>query len=145
MAARLATGDVWFGHGDICPSLPEWPVLGFIQSLKGRMPPLCRLTLAARKRRQVIDHDTTITHSSERFRALHQLAGEGHLEDPEKYAAIQEYLDIPHFIDYLVLNWNSGNLDWGFNNWFAAVQNPAGQVRYFVWDGERTWFEGRNL
>lgn len=94
---------------------------------------------------QVVDHDTTVSNSSERFKALHQLAGEGHLEDPEKYAAIQTYLDIPHFIDYLILNWYSGNLDWGFNNWFAAVQNPAGPVRYFVWDGERTWFEGAEI
>ncbi len=94
---------------------------------------------------QVVDHDTTVSNSSERFKALHQLAREGHLEDPQKYAAIQSYLDIPHFIDYLILNWYSGNLDWGFNNWFAAVQNPAGQVRYFVWDGERTWFEGAEI
>jgi hypothetical protein len=94
---------------------------------------------------QVVDHDTTISNSSQRFRALHQLAREGHLEDPEKYAAIQTYLDIPHFIDYLILNWYSGNLDWGFNNWFAAVQNPTGQVRYFVWDGERTWFDGAEI
>ena len=94
---------------------------------------------------QVIDHDITTSNSSERFKALHQLAREGHLEDPEKYAAVQAYLDIPHFINYLILNWYSGNLDWGFNNWFAAVQNPAGLVRYFVWDGERTWFDGAEI
>jgi len=94
---------------------------------------------------QIIDHDTTLTNSSERFKALHQLAQAGHLEDPEKYATIQSYLDIPHFIDYLIVNWYSGNLDWGFNNWFASVQNSAGQVRYFVWDGERTWFDGAEI
>ncbi|MEW5958344.1 MAG: lamin tail domain-containing protein [Chloroflexota bacterium] len=94
---------------------------------------------------QVVDHDTTRSNSSERFKALHQLAREGHLDKPEKYQAIQTYLDIPHFIDYLILNWYSGNLDWGFNNWFATVQNPAGQVRYFVWDGERIWFDGAEI
>ncbi|MCK6626334.1 MAG: lamin tail domain-containing protein [Anaerolineae bacterium] len=94
---------------------------------------------------QVVDHDTTVANTSQRFKALHQLAQEGDLQDPEKYAAIQTYLDIPHFMDYLILNWYSGNLDWGFNNWFAAVQNPAGQVRYFVWDGERTWFDGAEI
>ncbi len=94
---------------------------------------------------QVVDHDSAIDSASERFKILHQLARAGQLAEPEKYAAIQAYLDIPHFIDYLILNWYSGNLDWGFNNWFAAVQNPAGQVRYFVWDGERTWFDGAEI
>ncbi|GIK40826.1 MAG: hypothetical protein BroJett011_46590 [Chloroflexota bacterium] len=94
---------------------------------------------------QVVDPDTALTNTSERFQTLNQLAREGHLEDPEKYALIQTYLDIPHFIDYLILNWYSGNLDWGFNNWVAAVQKPSGQVRYFVWDGERTWFNGAEI
>jgi hypothetical protein len=94
---------------------------------------------------QVIDQEETLTNTSERFKALHKLASESQLEDPANYAAIKTYLDIPHFIDYLILNWYSGNLDWGFNNWFAGVQNPAGQVRYFVWDGERTWYEGAEI
>jgi len=94
---------------------------------------------------EVISHEETTTNTSERFKTLHRLAAEGGLEDPEKYAAINQYLDIPHFIDYLILNWYTGNLDWGFNNWYAAVQNPSGQVRYFVWDGERTWYEGAEI
>lgn len=94
---------------------------------------------------QVVNHDTTLTNTSERFKTLHQLARQGRLEDPERYAAIQKYLDVSHFIDYLILNWYTGNVDWGFNNWFASVQNPAGQVRYFVWDGERTWFDGAEI
>jgi hypothetical protein len=94
---------------------------------------------------QTISHQETTSHSSERFKALHDLASEGDLEAPEKYAAVKTYLDIPHFIDYLILNWYSGNLDWGFNNWYVGVQNPAGQIRYFAWDGERTWYEGAEI
>lgn len=94
---------------------------------------------------QAFNQAETLTHGSERFKTLHQLAGEGHLDDPAKYTLINSYLDISHFIDYLILNWYSGNLDWAFNNWYAAVHNPAGQVRYFVWDGERTWYEGAEI
>ena len=94
---------------------------------------------------EVISHSGTLGNSSDRFKTLHRLAGEGHLEDPEKYAAIQTYLDIPHFVDYLILNWYAGNLDWAFNNWYAGVQRSSGQVRYFAWDGERTWYDGAEI
>jgi hypothetical protein len=94
---------------------------------------------------QAFNQGETLTHGSERFKTLHQLAGAGQLDDPERYALIKSYLDIPDFIDYLILNWYSGNLDWAFNNWYAAVRNPAGPVRYFVWDGERTWYEGAEI
>jgi hypothetical protein len=94
---------------------------------------------------QVISHGEALDHSSERFETLHRLAGNGQLEDPEQYAAIQEYLDIPHFVDYLILNWYAGNLDWAFNNWYAGVRRSSGQVRYFVWDGERIWYDGAEI
>jgi hypothetical protein len=94
---------------------------------------------------QFISHQETLSNSSDRFKTLHKLADDGQLEDPEKYAAIASYLDIPHFIDYLILNWYAGNLDWGFNNWYAGVQNTSGPVRYFVWDGERIWYEGADI
>jgi hypothetical protein len=94
---------------------------------------------------QAISHAETLSNSSDRFKTLHRLAGEGQLEDPARYAAIKTYLDIPHFVDYLILNWYAGNLDWTFNNWYAGVQSSSGQVRYFVWDGERTWYEGAEI
>ncbi|HEX9925235.1 MAG TPA: chitobiase/beta-hexosaminidase C-terminal domain-containing protein [Anaerolineae bacterium] len=94
---------------------------------------------------QVISHEETVTHTSDRFKTLHHLAAQGQLYDPEKYEAISSYLDVPGFIDYLILNWYSGNLDWGFNNWYAGMHQSDGPVRYFVWDGERTWFEGAEI
>ncbi len=94
---------------------------------------------------QFISHQETLSNSSDRFKTLHKLAGDGQLEDPEKYATIKSYLDIPHFIDYLILNWYVGNLDWAFNNWYAGVRNTSGPVRYFVWDGERIWYDGAEI
>jgi hypothetical protein len=86
-----------------------------------------------------------ISGSSDRFLMLHQLARQGGLADPGKYAVIKEYLDTTDFIDYLILNWYAGNEDWPDANWYAGVQNPDGQVRYFVWDGEMTWLTGANI
>jgi len=94
---------------------------------------------------QTVSHGDTPGDMNGRFETLHQLAGQGQLGDPEKYAAIQAYLDIPHFVDYLILNWYAGNLDWAFNNWYAGVRRSSGQVRYFVWDGERTWYDGAEI
>ena len=94
---------------------------------------------------ETISHSEALDPPSGRFATLHRLAGEGQLGDPEKYAAIQAYLDIPHFVDYFVLNWYAGNLDWAFNNWYAGVRRSSGQVRYFCWDGERTWYDGAEI
>jgi len=92
-----------------------------------------------------ISHGDVQDGSSERFETLHRQAAAGRLEDPQRYAAMQELLDIPHFVDYLVLNWYAGNLDWAFNNWYAGVRRDSGPVRYFCWDGERTWTDGAEI
>jgi hypothetical protein len=89
-----------------------------------------------------VNHTGTISGSGERFETLHELASAGGLEDPEKYAAIKQYIDIPHFIDYIILNFYCGNEDWGRTNWYAGVRNPEGKAKYFVWDGEWIWIDG---
>ncbi len=94
---------------------------------------------------QTISHEETVSHSSERFKMLHQLAAEGSLEDTEKYQTLKTYLDVPHFIDYLILNWYTGNIDWAFNNWYAGVGNESEPIKYFVWDGERIWDTGAEI
>ena len=94
---------------------------------------------------QALNHGDALDEPTGRFEILHQLAGQGQLEDPGKYATLQEVLDVPHFVDYVILNWYAGNLDWAFNNWYAGVRRSSGQVRYFVWDGERTWYDGAEI
>lgn len=93
----------------------------------------------------VANHSGPVSGDSQRFDALHALAREGDLADPDKYAAVAALLDIEEFADYLILNFYAGNTDWGHNNWYAAVHNPDGRVRYFVWDGEKTWFHGADI
>jgi hypothetical protein len=93
----------------------------------------------------VANQSGPVSGASERFDTLHQLARQDDLAEPEKYAAIQAYLDVTQFIDYLILNFYSGNIDWAHNNWYAGVRNPDGQVNYFVWDGEKTWYDGAKI
>lgn len=93
----------------------------------------------------VVNHSGTVSGSSDRFTEMLEWAKAGGLADPEKYAALRSYLDIPQFCDYLILEWYAGNTDWPQNNWYAGVHNPAGQVRFLVWDGELTWVEGAKV
>jgi hypothetical protein len=90
----------------------------------------------------VHNHSGPVSGSSERFQKLHELASTGGLEDPQKYTEIRQYIDIAQFIDYVILNFYSGNEDWGLTNWYAGIQNPDGTAKYFAWDGELSWIDG---
>lgn len=59
------------------------------------------------------------------------------LQDPARYTAIQEHLDLDAFIDYLVVNMHLGNGDWPQKNWYAVRRRAAGEsFRFFCWDGD---------
>jgi hypothetical protein len=56
------------------------------------------------------------------------------------FKAITELLDVPAFIDYMILNFYAANGDWDrHSNWYAARRrHPPGPFHFFAWDGERT-------
>ena len=58
----------------------------------------------------------------------------------EDYEAVGRLLDIPAFIDFMLVNLYGANADWDrSSNWYAARRrSPAGRWRFIVWDGERT-------
>jgi hypothetical protein len=58
----------------------------------------------------------------------------------DEFAALQELLDVPGLIDFLIANFYGANADWDrASNWYAARRrHPSGQYHFFVWDGERT-------
>ncbi|MDB0056436.1 lamin tail domain-containing protein [Akkermansiaceae bacterium] len=63
--------------------------------------------------------------------------GYGSIQTAGTYAAIQEYLDLDAFIDYMMLNYYIGNRDWDFHNWRAARKREAGApFLFFPWDSE---------
>jgi hypothetical protein len=93
-----------------------------------------------------LNHGEPISGDRTRYETLHRLVREGGLADPERYALIKTYVDTAEFIDYILLNWYAGRSgDWARNNWYAGLQNPAGQLLYFMWDGENIFAGGPRI
>jgi len=56
------------------------------------------------------------------------------------YQYVSKRLDIPAFIDYLMLQLWAANWDWPQNNWSAAAEHSEDGIwRFFVWDAEGTF------
>jgi hypothetical protein len=70
---------------------------------------------------------------------IHHLANLADLPAADRYTAVESYLDLDNFIDYLILNFYAGNRDWSDSNWYAGLDPRQGKVKFFVWDGELTW------
>ncbi|MFB6318893.1 CotH kinase family protein [Saccharicrinis sp. FJH54] len=50
---------------------------------------------------------------------------------------IKKLLDLPRFIDYMILNFYLGNYDWAHQNYYAAVnKNLNSGYRFYTWDAE---------
>jgi len=68
---------------------------------------------------------------------MQSLAAAG-LADDADYAAIQEYVDVPNLIDYMIVNFYGGNSDWDGHNWYAGRYRAPGEgYKFFSWDAER--------
>lgn len=66
---------------------------------------------------------------------------EGGLSSPEAWEEIQQYLDVPNLVDWLILNFYVGNVDWDHNNWYAGRRRLPGEgYKFFCWDSERTFW-----
>jgi len=55
-----------------------------------------------------------------------------------QYQSIQQYLDLPDLVDYMITNFYVGNTDWAHQNWYATRSRVAsdGRWRYHSWDAE---------
>ncbi len=59
-----------------------------------------------------------------------------------KYEQLQTFLDMPWFIDYMIVNFWTGNDDWPHHNWYAwrRSRTPGSLPWRFVsWDAEHTF------
>ena len=57
--------------------------------------------------------------------------------NPESLKEIQEHLNLPAFIDYMILNYYLGNFDWAHHNYYAATNNMlATGYQFYTWDAE---------
>ncbi|MCP5526498.1 MAG: lamin tail domain-containing protein [Verrucomicrobiales bacterium] len=53
------------------------------------------------------------------------------LADPANYAALAALLDIPAFIDYMLVHFYIGNTDWPHHNWYALRRRAPGALWCF--------------
>lgn len=83
-------------------------------------------------------HDGVRDGNNIAWNAMRSIAQSG-LASSQNYDAIRSYLDVDHFIDYMILNIYAGNEDWPHNNWNATrKREPGAGYRFFVWDAERS-------
>ncbi len=64
------------------------------------------------------------------------------LSQPAHYQQMASRLDIPQFIDYLILQGYARIRDWPQNNWNAARERSDGELgkwRFYAWDLEFGW------
>ena len=58
---------------------------------------------------------------------------------------IPHLLDVPNYIDYLIVNLWGGNWDWPWKNWWAARDRSPGSTgfKFYCWDYENTMGNNR--
>ena len=61
-------------------------------------------------------------------------------QSPVDMEAMSEFVDIPNLIDYMILNFYAGNIDWDHHNWYAVNRRtePGSGYKFLSWDAERT-------
>lgn len=61
------------------------------------------------------------------------------LSEPANYEALAAMLDIPAFIDYMLVHFYIGDTDWPHHNWYALRRRVPDAKWYFVsWDSEHS-------
>ena len=71
------------------------------------------------------------------FRAMMNIISDPGRSGDQKFVDVQEYLDMDHFVDYILLQIYSGNTDLRERNWWATrKREPGGQFHFYAWDSE---------
>jgi len=70
--------------------------------------------------------------------AYNAMLGITNLGSATQYDLMRTYLDMPQFIDYMLLHFYVGHEDWGFNkNWYTMrPRDGSAGFKYVPWDGE---------
>lgn len=72
--------------------------------------------------------------------AMIDFARTHNLDVPANYEEMSRRLDIPSFIDYLIVRLWPNDWDWPQNNWAAAAErSETGRWKFFAWDAEGTF------
>ena len=59
---------------------------------------------------------------------------------------IPHLLDVPNYVDYLIVNVWGGNWDWPWKNWWAGRDRTAASTgfKFYCWDFENTMGNNRS-
>jgi len=81
--------------------------------------------------------NTVVNGTKDNYHEMLDIAAAG-LASDEQYQRIGQYLDIPNFIDYMLVNFYVGNTDWAHHNWYATRNrlDPNSRWRFHTWDAE---------
>jgi hypothetical protein len=93
---------------------------------------------ASREDFDIIKHNPNniVQGSNVAYNEMLGLARKG-LSTPDALKNIQKYLDLPAFIDYMILNFYLGNFDWAHQNYYAARNRVTKSgFRFYTWDAE---------
>ena len=92
----------------------------------------------SRKDYDVLRADKPLEGDREAFKRMMEVV-DGGLSTESGYGAVQQWLDLREFADFLILNYYGANGDWdGSSNWYVIRRRPSGKFHFVVWDGERT-------
>ncbi len=87
----------------------------------------------------VFKHDSgqIVDGSSSSYTAMWSTINAG-LANNANYEALQQQLDVPGLIDYLLINFWCNNTDWDHKNLYASHRKQGGLWRFHAWDSEHT-------
>jgi hypothetical protein len=89
--------------------------------------------------------DELIDGDANAWNTMFSIANNG-INDDIAYTNISNYLNIPNFIDYMLMNFYGANADWPWHNWNAARRRvPGAGFHFFSWDAEWTFGIGNNV
>jgi hypothetical protein len=82
----------------------------------------------------VINDDGLVDGNTAAYNEMIDLAKNGKYDE----LISKNLLDMKNFIDYMLMNFYIGNMDWGTNNWFTGRSrvNTGKGFRFFSWDAE---------
>ena len=66
----------------------------------------------------------------------------GSIANEAAYEELKQYLDVDSFVDYLITNIYSGNMDWPGKNYYAVRKREPGEgFRFISWDSEASFWK----
>lgn len=89
--------------------------------------------------------DELIDGNANAWNTMFAIAGAGITNDVA-YTNLSQYLNIPNFINYMLMNFYAATTDWPWHNWNAARRRaPGAGFHFFSWDAEWSFGIGNDV